>query len=255
MKRLEIELPEDVDTSDFKNWTDADWKNDSVGHQNEIDGINCSKCKNKGLIYKMEGEYAVGYECECMAKRRAVRSANKSGLKNLLNYRIRDFQTTFEWQKIIKEKAIQYVTNNSKSWFIALGQPGAGKTHICSAIAKTFIDKGINVKYIVWPTFIKEVRNELYFKNNLEAFDYEKKVDVLYIDDFLKGSNSENSLEIAFDILNYRYNNKLTTLISSELLMNELNDIDAAIAGRIYQSAEGFLFQINKNEKNNFRLL
>lgn len=63
---------------------------------------------------------------------------------------------------------------------------------------------------------------------------------MLYIDDFLKGSNSENSLEIAFDILNYRYNNKLTTLISSELLMNELNAIDAAITGRIYQSAEGF---------------
>lgn len=89
-----------------------------------------------------------------MAKRRAVRSANKSGLKNLLNYRIRDFQTTFEWRKIIKEKAIQYVKNNSNSWFVALGQPGAGKTHICSVITKMFIDKGINVKYIVWPTFI-----------------------------------------------------------------------------------------------------
>ena len=255
MKRIEIELPENVDISSFKNWTDADWKNDSVGHQNEIDGIDCPKCKNKGLIYKMEGLYAVGYECECMVKRRTVRSANKSGLKNLLNYRIKDFQTTFEWQKIIKEKAIQYVKTNSKTWFVALGQPGAGKTHICSAIAKTFIDKGMNVKYIVWPTYIKEIRNELYYKNNLNEKKKKKKVDVLYVDDFLKGGNSENTLEIAFDILNYRYNNSLTTLISSELLMNELNDIDAAIAGRIYQRAEGFLFQINKNEKNNFRLL
>lgn len=255
MNKVEIDIPKDIDTSYFENWTEADWRNDSIGHENEIDGLDCPLCKNKGRIFKMEGEYVVADECGCMKKRRTIRNAHRSGLNELLKFTVKSFEVKHEWQKVIRDKAVEYVKSNSNSWFVMLGQPGSGKTHLCSAIAKTFLDKEKEVKYIIWPIYIRELRNKMYGQNDINAILKEKQIEVLYIDDFLKGADSENAIELAFDLLNYRYNNNLTTIISSELLMDELNKKDAAIAGRIYQRAKEYLFQINKCDKNNYRLL
>ena len=74
-----------------------------------------------------------------------------------------------------------------------LGQPGSGKTHLCSAIAKTWLDAGYEVRYIVWPTYLRELQNKMYGKNDAYAILKEKKVKVLFIDDFLKGSTTENA--------------------------------------------------------------
>ena len=255
LKDIDLGIPDDADTSMYQ--TEADFLNDNIGHLNEKDGINCPICKNRGYFYAMVESYdhAVRHDCECMAKRRAIRNTRNSGLEELLKFTVKDFKTEHEWQKNIKNKAVEYVKTKSKSWFVMLGQPGSGKTHLCSAIAKTWLDAGYEVRYIVWPTYLRELQNKMYGKNDAYAILKEKKVKVLFIDDFLKGSTTENAYEIAFDLLNYRYNNNLTTIISSELLMDELNKRDAAIAGRIYQRSKGYLFQINKNDKNNYRLL
>lgn len=78
--------------------------------------------------------------------------------------------------------------------------------------------------------------------------------EVLYLDDLFKGSQTDFDVKnIAYDIINYRYNNNLTTIISSEYMLNELLDIDSAIAGRIKQRAKEFLFEI-KGKENNYRM-
>lgn len=78
--------------------------------------------------------------------------------------------------------------------------------------------------------------------------------DVLYIDDFFKGKISETDKTLAFDIINYRYNNSLVTIISSELLLQELIDVDAAIAGRIKQMSADYIVQIAYDDERNYRL-
>ena len=58
----------------------------------------------------------------------------------------------------------------------------------------------------------------------------------------------------AFRLINYRYNNDLVTIISSELLISELRAIDEAIAGRMKQKATNrFMVQIGRNEERNYR--
>ena len=79
-------------------------------------------------------------------------------------------------------------------------------------------------------------------------------VDVLYIDDFFKGKISDTDKTLAFDIINYRFNNNLVTIISSELLLNDLINIDAAIAGRIKQMAGDYIVQIAYDDERNYRL-
>lgn len=232
----------------------AEWKNAEVGNLNEKDGIDCPICKNKGLIYIADPSNPVITQkaCECQAKRNAIRYMKKSGLAELLNHRVSTYKASEQWQLAIKNMATLYVKENHREWFCLLGQSGSGKTHICSAVAKTFLDKGIETKYVVWNTFVRELKDDML---NDKSMMYQfRKVPVLYIDDFLKGRYTETDVTLAFDLINYRYNNKLTTIITSELSFGDLMDVDSAVAGRIKERCGKFLHEIGKDDKKNYRL-
>lgn len=227
------------------------WKNESIGSMNKVDGIECTVCKNKGYVYSVENGELYSSECKCMSKRKSVRYAAKSGMNELLKHTVNDFKTDEEWQKEIKQMAISYVSSDSRSWFCLLGQSGAGKTMLCSAIAKTLISKGLETRYVVWNTFVKEMKAEMTnIAENIYPF---QKVDVLYIDDLFKGTHTATDITIAFDLINYRYNNRLITLVTSELSTNELIDIDSAVIGRIKEMCGDYFVEIGKDKNKNYR--
>jgi len=60
-------------------------------------------------------------------------------------------------------------------------------------------------------------------------------------------------VRIAFEILNARYNARLTTLISSELDIGELSKVDGAVAGRIKEMSGLFLSNIHSDESRDYR--
>lgn len=232
----------------------AEWRNTEQGHLNEHDGIECNICKNKGIIYSADGNNPVLSQrpCKCMAKRNAIKYMKESGLDNLLEHRVSSYIAKDEWQKVIKAMAAEYVQDEHSEWFCLLGQSGAGKTHICSAVAKTFLDRGIETKYVIWNTFIRELKSDML--NDKRMMYQFQKVPVLYIDDFLKGKYTEMDVTLAFDLLNYRYNNKLTTIITSELSFAKLMEIDSAVAGRIKERCGKYMQEISKDDKKNYRL-
>ena len=69
-------------------------------------------------------------------------------------------------------------------------------------------------------------------------------------------SVTAGDINLAFEILNYRYNNKLKTIISSELLTTELKDIDESLAGRIYEMTQhnNYALNINRSDATNLRI-
>ena len=93
-----------------------------------------------------------------------------------------------------------------------------------------------------------------------------KEAEVLYIDDLFKNGKDKAGnvepptaadIQVAFEILNYRYNNKeLVTIISSERNMYQLIDIDEAMASRISEMSfdKGYGFNIKPDRKKNHRL-
>ena len=95
-----------------------------------------------------------------------------------------------------------------------------------------------------------------------KLIDEFKRVDVLYIDDLFKTGKAPDGgflkvtgadVNVAFEIINFRYNNPgLLTIISSELTEDELIDIDEAIGGRIYERAKAFT--IGKSRDRNYRI-
>ena len=89
-----------------------------------------------------------------------------------------------------------------------------------------------------------------------EKLDSLRDVDVLYIDDFMKSldkSKVNTELNFAFEIINARYISNKITVISSELLIEQLNTLDNAVAGRIIERAGGFIINVKGPDKN-FRL-
>lgn len=232
----------------------AEWRNKEEGSLNEYDGIDCPVCRNKGVIYMAEPPNPVLKQkpCECKAKRDAVRYMRESGLEDLLEHKVASYEVKEPWQESIKNMAIEYVKGKRTEWFCILGQSGAGKTHICSAVAKTFLDRGIETRYVVWNTFVRELKADML--NDKQMMYQYRKVPVLYLDDFLKGRYTDTDITLAFDLLNHRYNNHLTTLITSELSFSELMSIDSAIAGRIKERCGKFLHEIGKDDSKNYRL-
>ena len=253
----------------------ADTFNASRGDLNEngqLGGIDCPKCLNRGFIMTAvevkAGQYETRvHECGCMVVRRNIRRLERSGLKDVTRmYTFKKYKTDENWQERIKLAAMDYVTsvkNGENGWFFIGGQSGCGKTHICTAIAVQLLKSQMDLRYMVWrdeARKLKAVANSLEYTEMLNEF---KQVKVLYIDDFLKsGRDSSGNMKptdadvaLAFELLNYRNNNRdLLTIISSELTLEEIADIDEAIAGRIAQNAERHRLVIARKPGRNYRL-
>ena len=237
----------------------VDTFNNRVG---DMKGYDCPICKNKGYIMRLnENLFEVMAECECMKIRKTVSRIEKSGLKYLLkDYTFEKYIVHSEWQKKAKAMAMEFLSDYQNKWFFAGGQVGCGKTHLCTALVGEFINSGKPAHYMLWRDEIVQLKaivtdDEAYGK----AIGKLKEIEVLYIDDFFKTERgkmpSTAEINIAFELLNYRYNNpNLITIISSERLIDDIIDIDEAVGSRIYQRSMQYCLIVNYDRSKNYRL-
>lgn len=195
-----------------------------------------------------------------MPKRRSLRRIRKSGLGDLLDrYTFGAYETPEKWQQTAKQTALDYLTDHER-WFVVAGTVGSGKTHLCTAICGGLLDTGLEVRYMLWRDHgvqIKAIVNDS--EAYAEMVEPLKRVRVLYIDDFWKAARDENGkpkvtpgdINLAFEILNARYNRKdLVTIISTELAIEQIMDIDEAIGSRIYERSRGCYLRLDKAGRN-----
>ena len=220
----------------------------------ELDNMDCPFCGNRGYIvhYHDDGTKSAGY-CTCMKRRRSNRSLKKAGLDGLASrYTFAGYKTETQQHERILDKAKEF-TARDEGFFIITGCPGSGKTHICTAICTELCGKGSELKYFLWRKHAAEIKSLITdaaaYKSALEKC---RDVDVLYIDDFFKGTVSAADIDLAFSIINDRYNSTgKHTIISTEKSVSELLAIDEAIGSRIVERAKGFILQA---PKKNYRL-
>ena len=246
----------------------VDGLNAMEGNRNEEDGYECKACKNRGYIFKVveydDGSFShVCSDCKCAEIRRSIMRMKRSGLKDIIKDCTFDkFEATEPWQKAIKSAAVDYAKNRD-GWLYLGGQSGCGKTHLCTAVCREFLLEGKQVIYMLWRDDIAKIKGYATDPEQRQAMiDRFKKAEVLYIDDLFKtGRNPDGSepkptsadINAAFEIVNYRYNNPgLLTVISSELSVNELLDIDEAVGGRIFERSKAI--SIAKDRNRNYRI-
>lgn len=201
-----------------------------------LDNVDCDICGNTGWVVWKENNELRSKECSCMAKRRSLRRLKQSGMEVMFErYTFDNYEAKDKYRAALLGRAKDYV-EDTKGWFYIAGTSGSGKTHICTAICKAFIDKGVEVYYMNWRDESVALKNDLTNGDSYsEKIKRLKSVELLYIDDFFKGGASEADKRLAFEILNARYNKQLRTVVSSEVTLDGLFDIDEAIAGRVYE--------------------
>lgn len=220
-------------------------------------GYDCKICKNKGYIAQDRNGEIIYKECECVKIRNIQKIIKFSGLEAVIDkYNFDKYIAVEPWQKQILEKANNYL--KSDDWFFFGGQVGSGKTHICTAIVYEKIKSGEKVVYIAWRDTSVNLKSHINDDIYAREIKKIKEASVLYIDDFFKsergGSPTNSDINIAFEILNYRYNNSLPTIISSEKTINEIINIDEATGSRIFEKAKKYCVNINTDINKNYRL-
>lgn len=239
----------------------ADTINSTIG---ELTGPDCPKCKNKGFIAlpRDDGNCATK-ACSCMNARRCFWEMERSGLKNVI--RDKTFETytaTENWQLTIKAGAMAYA-DNPEGWLLFCGQPGSGKTHLCTAICRQRLLSGDEVRYMTWREKVSELKAMSQDNDRrAEIINGYKTAQILYIDDLFKiGKAADGTanptgadVNIAFEIINYRYVNHLPTIVSTEKTPQELLEIDEATGSRIIEMAGNNVISIGRDFKRNYRL-
>lgn len=220
------------------------------------DGIDCPDCLNRGFYYRFAAEHGpIMVRCHCMARREALRRITKSGLAPAMRRMTFDtYETPNEWQQRILLAAKEYAAN-PEGWFFIGGQVGAGKTHICTAILQE-LSMNYPVRYMLWRDESARIKAALNEPEGVSLMRDLKNAPVLYIDDLFKGAErpTQGDLNLAFELLNYRYNDeRFCTIISTEKLIGELIEIDEAIGSRIAERSKGHMVNLNRDPSRNWR--
>lgn len=222
------------------------------------DGIFCNLCGNKQTVARViqgwGGNWYVQDElCACVQKRNAALKLRKSGMQETVE-NTGEFITAEDWQRILRQKALDFVGQNKTSCFFVGGPSGTGKTHISTLICRTLLERGHAVQYRKWTEIVRELtdyRNE----QRGELFKELTDIEVLYLDDMFKpngGNPDPREVRATFEIIDRRYMQpKKITIISSELTTPDITRIDPATSRRIIEMCggeNGTLMNIGKDK-------
>lgn len=221
----------------------------------DLSGVDCPLCLNRGYRFELRDGHPVSISCSCMAKRRALIRIRRSGLENMLErYTFASYQTPEPWQKAAERRAREYLSAPDGAWLVITGAVGSGKTHLCTAVCGELLDAGKDVRYMLWRDEARRLKAAI----NDDGFDDMLRplldVEVLYIDDFFKardGNVSDADVNLAFMLLNGRYNDaRKRTILSSELTVEQIMNIDQALGSRIYERGKDYYLRISGDGKN-----
>ncbi|MCJ7435537.1 MAG: ATP-binding protein [Anaerolineales bacterium] len=109
-------------------------------------------------------------------------------------------------------------------WLLLEGGYGCGKTHLAAAIANHSVNHGIATLFITVPDLLDSLRfayadPETTFEQRFEEI---RNSGLLILDDFGTQNATAWAQEKLFQIINYRYTNKLPTVITTNLMLDQI---------------------------------
>ena len=214
----------------------------------------CEKCQDTGFF---EGGY-----CDCIiraAKRyqyealSTVMPFNECGFDNLsLEYYPEEGSTNVS-PKLRMEKNFKYCkkfVNNFPTGenLLCMGGVGLGKTHLSVAIARELIEKGYGVYYASVENLVTNLQREKFGKTDgdFSYFQAVEDADLMIVDDLGTEFNTPYSKTAIYEIVNSRLLSGKSTIINTNLTMDELKErYDARIASRFIGNYTPLLFEGN----------
>ena len=127
----------------------------------------------------------------------------------------------------------KHFAQESAGWLILKGGYGCGKTHLAAAISNYRIANGQPVLFVVVPDLLDHLR-ATYAPTSQVSFDKRfeevREAPLLILDDLGTQSSTPWAQEKLYQILNYRYNARLPTVVTTN---HELEEIDLRLRSRL----------------------
>lgn len=240
---------------------------------------NCLKCKGinncpnfmKGHVYMpRQVNRSIAFTYKKCARQEKIDEKNKH-LRNIETYFLNTSLQDIEFKEIFTNdtarfEAIAELTKFIKDFpkyhqnFYIHGSFGCGKTYMTSAALIELAKKGHKSTIIFFPEFIRDIKAALKFPLELkQMIDHVQSTPVLLVDDI--GAENLTAYvrdEIIEPILNYRMNNNLITIYTSNLDLKQLethfsqtkDGVETMKAARLMQRINYNLKEIKVVTKN-----
>ena len=145
--------------------------------------------------------------------------------------------TEHQQRSLASAKAyVQRWTLNPSGWLGLYGTYGVGKTHLAVAAAIERDDRGDDVFFCTIPDLLDHMRGSPDRDNWLRQFDLLerlKAVDILILDEMKARSGGATAEDKLFQVINYRYEERLPTIITSAYMVEEIAKIRPEVASRL----------------------
>lgn len=232
MKKVREILREGLDPSLFaQTGSGKEIKTESVKH------AVCPLCEDRGII--LEGDIAK--PCRCMQQKKVENRFRHARMaRSLMNSRFEHFHLDYydsgsnpahrlNAQKA-RSAALEFVEGclegeDTGLGLLFTGPVGSGKTFLAACIANALIEKDFRVLFLVVPDLLDELRATFSNKgehNEMDLLDTAREIPILVLDDLGAHNYTEWTRNRLYSIINYRLNEQLQTVITTNLSLEEM---------------------------------
>lgn len=201
----------------------------------------CPHCKGAGWlrIDAPVGDPRFGKPYPCVCRTNATEQSNLDDLYRLSNLDafaskvFGNFDPEVQGSGGGYDASIEFASQ-PEGWLLLVGGFGTGKTHLAAAIANHVVqDHRMQVYFAVAPDLLHHLRAAYAPTSDTsydERFEQIRSVYLLVIDDLGAEQSTPWAVEKLYQIFNYRYNNRLPTVITSN---SDLDKLDPRILSRV----------------------
>lgn len=133
---------------------------------------------------------------------------------------------------IAAHNAARHLSEHLDGWLLLMGKYGCGKTHLAAAVANFVVSLGVPTIFLTVPDLLDWLRFSYGNReSNFESrFNEIRDIRLLVLDDLGTQNATPWAAEKLYQIINYRYVNRLPTIVTTNV---ELEDIDGRISSRL----------------------
>ena len=206
---------------------------------------NCSLCHNRGIIIDIDSKTAV--PCTCIRQKAVWNRFKQSKLTTrMLNQTFDNFNINYYAQdcfdpvknisyyeaadiafRAAKKFTKDFLKDKQTDGLLLTGQVGSGKTFLACCIANDLLKENQPVLFSVVPDLLDQIRFTYDSSRQAEhsekdLVDTAREVPLLILDDLGAHNYTEWAQNKLYSILNYRLNNYLPTVITTNISLQEL---------------------------------
>ncbi len=211
------------------------------GHTRPRAADVCPICHGAGFVRDdvPVGDPSFGQAVPCSCKERALEERRRADLRRMSSLdafhdkTFDTFDTSIPGVREAYEVARRYA-EDPQGWLVLSGGYGAGKTHLAAAIASERLAAGQSVFFSITPDLLDHLRATFAPTSETpydELFDKVREAGLLALDDLGAENGTAWATEKLFQIINYRYNYRMPTVITTNHRL--LSHMDERIRSRL----------------------